>query len=120
MAKHRNYENLRRMWDTRWTLNTPEFQENVQYVIDEAGGIGMLGEIIGIRPRHLRRIIRGHVKAVSFRVADQIFARSERSNFMREIEWYTVDEMQDMRVWNPPFGKYIRDIPEAYELEDAV
>jgi hypothetical protein len=116
----RNYENLRRMWDTRWTPNTRAFRYEVQLVIDEAGGIGMLGEIIGIRPRHIRRIIRGHVKAVSFRVADQIFARSERSIFMYDLPWYTVDEMQEMRIWNPPFGKYIRDIPEAYELEDAV
>ena len=108
-----NYENLRKMWDTRWTLNTTEFRSEVEKVIKEAGGIGMLGEIIGMRPRHIRRIIRGHGKAVSFRVADQIFSRSSRAMFLLELEWYTIEDLQEMKIWNPPFGDYLREVPDS-------
>ena len=114
-----NYENLRKMWDTRWTPLTTEFREEVQRVIDEAGGIGSLGDIIGIRPRHLRRLIRGHGKAVSFRVADQIFSRSDRALFLLDLPWYTIEDLQEMKIWNPPFGNYLRDIPETTDIEDA-
>lgn len=106
------YENMRRMWDTRWTLLTDEFRIELEKVITEAGGIGSLSEIIGIKARHIRRLRRGHGKAVSFRVCDQIFGRSDRSLFLLDLPWYTVEELQGMHIWNPPFGNYDREMPD--------
>lgn len=110
MTESGAYRNLREMWDTRWTPLTPELIAEVEKVIDEAGGIGSLGEIIGIRPRHLRRLRRGHEKAISYRLADQIFARSERMLILLELPWYTIQELQDLGIWRQPFGR--SNVPE--------
>jgi len=106
------------MWDTRWTPLTTELIAEVELVIDEAGGIGSLGEIIGIKPRHLRRLRRGQEKAISYRLADQIFARSERSLIMLELPWYTVEQLQDLGVWKLPWGQQQPSSTNATEQEE--
>ena len=100
----RSYENLRRLWDTRWTPNTEEFRALIWAAANEAGNRKQLAIIVGIKPRHLRRILTGKNKAVSFRVADRLLARSDVAYKMRDLPWLTVEELLEQGVWKPQWG----------------
>jgi len=99
--EYKPYNNLRLLWDTRWTENTEEFRALVRVAVAEAGSVAMLSRIVGLKQRHLRRILAGHTKAISFRVADCILARSEVAYRLSELEWITVSEVLDRGIWKP-------------------
>jgi len=98
------YANLRKLWDTRWTPNNEQLHELIWYAVREAGNRKKLAIIVGIKPRHLRRILDGTNKAVSFRVVDRILARSDVAYRIRELPWLTVDELTEQGVWKPQWG----------------
>lgn len=97
----RPYENQRRMWDTRWTPNTKELQELVGIAIRETGSALALSRAINMKYRHLRRVAHGESKAVSYRIVDQILARSSVAHRIRDLPWLTVEEMVDEGIWLP-------------------
>lgn len=100
----RSYENLRSLWDTRWTPNNEQLHELIWLAVREAGNRKQLALIVGIKPRHLRRILDGSTKAVSFNVVDRILARSNVGSRIRELPWLTVDELLEQGVWKPQWG----------------
>jgi len=106
----RPYANQRTLWDTRWTPNDDAFRDLIFYAVTEAGSVASLARIIGMKYRHLRRILHGESKAVSFRIADQILARSGVAYKLQELEWLTVEELLERGIWKPQqiFGKAIR------------
>jgi hypothetical protein len=106
-AETRVYANQRMMWDTRWTPNDDNFRDLIFYAVTEAGSVLALSRIVGLRNRHLRRILHGDHKAVSFRVADQILARSGVAYKLNELEWLTVEELVERGIWKPQriFGR---------------
>ena len=107
----RRYANLRELWDTRWTPNNEAFLELVWAAVEEAGNRRRLAAVVGIRPRHLRRIILGETKAVSFRVADNLLARSSLAYKMLDLPWYTIEELMEKGIWKPPFGSHLAEDP---------
>lgn len=109
----RSYENLRRLWDTRWTPNNEQLQELIWLAVREAGNRKQLALIVGIKPRHLRRILDGTNKAVSYNVVDRILARSDISYRIRELPWLTVEQLLEQGVWKPQWGKPRVSLPEA-------
>ena len=115
MAKE--YENLKKLWDTRFTPVTDEVRELLEMVKDEydAGWVG-LAEAVGIRQRQLRRIRNKH-KTVSLRVMDQIMARSSYGYRLHTLPWYTVDELIEMGVWGIPLP-HTRD-PKRFVPDDS-
>jgi len=104
VKEDKRYNNLRTVWDTRWTPNNEEFRELLNAAINEAGNLRRLCLAIGIKQRHIRRIRSGHTKAVSFRVTDQILARTDVSYRILDLPWYTVNELMELGIWKPPFG----------------
>ena len=104
----RRYANLKTLWDTRWTPNTEEFRDLIWHAAREAGNRKRLAIIVGIKPRHLRRILKGEIKAVSFGIADRILARSDVAYKMIDLPWLTVDELIEQGVWSQPFGDHIK------------
>lgn len=104
VPERQSYKNLQRLWDTRFTPNNEEFRMLVAMTVKEAHTLRGLSSIVGIKQRHLRRILRGDVKAVSFRVADQILSRSAVSYRLRDLPWLTADELLDQGVWKPQWG----------------
>src|SRR6478736_4319774 len=89
----REYENLKKLWDTRFTPVTPEVVELLELVKAEHDGTwDELAAAVGIRVRQLRRIRNKH-KTVSLRVMDQILARSGYGYRLHTLPWYTVDEL---------------------------
>jgi len=104
IVRPRQYANLRGLWDTRWTPNNEEFLALVWSAVEEAGNRKRLAAIVGIKPRHLRRIIFGETKAISFAVADRLLARSDVAYRMLDLPWLTVDELVEQGIWKPPFG----------------
>ena len=101
VTERRPYENLKKLWDTRWTVNDENYRALIQVAVNEAGSIRQLAIIIGLKERHLRRILKGDSKAVSFRITDQILARSGVAYKLQELEWLTVEEMQQRGIWKP-------------------
>jgi hypothetical protein len=96
----KQYENQRKLWDTRWTPNTEELRELVGVAVNEAGSVLALSRIIGMKYRHLRRVYHGESKAVSYRIADQILARSRVAYRLQDLPWLTVEELVDQGIWS--------------------
>ena len=103
----RPYANQTMLWDTRWTPNDDNFRDLIFYAVTEAGSVVSLSRIVGLKNRHLRRILHGESKAVSFRIADQILARSGVAYKLQELEWLTVEELIERGIWKPQkiFGR---------------
>ncbi len=97
----RPYANQRVLWDTRWTPNTEELRELVGIAAKEAGSMLALSRAINMRYRHIRRIFHGESKAVSYRIVDQILARSSVAYRMQQLPWYTVEQMVEEGIWKP-------------------
>ena len=95
------YENQRKLWDTRWTPNTEELRELIGIAEKEAGSMLALSRAINMKYRHLRRVAHGESKAVSYRIVDQILARSSVAYRMQQLPWYTVEQMVDEGIWLP-------------------
>ena len=99
--EYKPYANQRALWDTRWTPNNEELRELIGVAVQEAGSVLALSRIINMKYRHLRRVYHGESKAVSYRIVDQILARSRVASKMRSLPWYTVEEMVEHGVWEP-------------------
>jgi len=97
----RPYANQRALWDTRWTPNTEELRALIGVAVREAGSVLALSRIINMKYRHLRRVYHGESKAVSYRICDQILARSSVAYKLQELPWLTVEEMVEEGVWAP-------------------
>lgn len=95
------YANQRALWDTRWTPNNEEFRALIEAAINDAGSVLALSRAIDMKYRHLRRIYHGHSKAVSYRIADQILARSSVAHKMLDLPWLTVDQLVEQGIWAP-------------------
>jgi hypothetical protein len=95
------YANQRALWDTRWTPNTEELQTLISIAAKEAGSMLALSKAINMKYRHLRRVYHRESKAVSYRIVDQILARSSVAGKMRELPWLTVEEMVEEGIWQP-------------------
>lgn len=99
-----DYNNLRNLWDTRWTPVTDEVKDLFKTAAREAESLTQLGEFVGIKPRHIRRVINGPAKSVSFRVADQVLSRSSVGHKVSELPWYTPQEMVELGFWKRQWG----------------
>ena len=99
------YSNLRTLWDTRWTPNDDEFRRILWMAIREAGNRKKFAEIVGVKPRHLRRILKGEMKAVSYMLVDRLLIRSDVGYMIGTLPWLTTDELQEQGIWKPPFGE---------------
>lgn len=115
----RPYENQRELWDTRWTPNNEELRELIRYAVREVGSIRQLSKAVGLQTpsdhnRQIRRILKGEGKAVSYRVVDQILARSGVSYRIRELEWCTPEELVEKGIWKPQ-GTFRPDPTDAEE-----
>jgi len=97
------YENLKKLWDTRFTPVNDEVVQLMWLVKSEHGGTWKdLADAVGIRVRHLRRIYNQKDKTVSLRIMDQIFGRSDHSYRLQQLPWLTVDELVEMGIWKMP------------------
>jgi hypothetical protein len=111
------YENLKKLWDTRFTPVTDEIRELLVMVKNENDGSwDALAREIGIRTRQLRRIRLKH-KTVSLRTMDQILARSGYAYRLQTMPWYTVDELVEMGIWGVPLP-HSRD-PKRFVPDDS-
>ena len=106
-TEYRPYANQTMLWDTRWTPNDDTFRDLLFYAVTEAGSVSSLSRIVGLKNRHLRRLLHGDHKAVSFRIADQILARSGVAYKLNELEWLTVEDLVERGIWKPQkvFGR---------------
>lgn len=112
----RPYENQRELWDTRWTPNNEALRELIAYAVREVGSMRQLSKAVGFQTpsdhnRQIRRIMKGEGKAVSYRVVDQILARSGVSYRIRELPWYTPEELVEEGIWKPQ-GRFRPDPTE--------
>jgi len=106
-----NYNNLRQLWDTRYTPNTPALRELMILVKAEYGGTWReVSELSGIKLRQLRRIYKGEHLTVAFRTLDAIFCRSNHIHRLLELEWLTVEELLERGIWRPQFAKTLEEV----------
>ena len=118
-AGYNPYRNLSHLWDNRWTPVNDQLLELLNLARLEAGGTKKrLAIYVGIRPRQRRRYFNGNIKAMSFRVADQIFCRTEIPHRLLELEWLTVQELLDRGIWHAQFGRFDKRAP-GIMLPDA-
>lgn len=99
-----DYNNLRNLWDTRWTPVTDEVKALFRVAVREAESLTALGSFVDIKPRHIRRVINGPAKSVSFRVADQVLSRSSVGHRVSELPWHTPQEMVELGYWKRQWG----------------
>ena len=90
-----------KVWDTRWTPNNEELQELLNVAVREASNPHLLAQALGMRYRHLRRILHGDTKAVSYRVVDRILYRSSVSYRINDLPWLTVVQLVEQGIWKP-------------------
>lgn len=120
-----NYNNLRLLWDTRFTPITPEVQELLRLLHRECGGTWReVSRITGVKLRQIRRIRTREHKAVSFRMMDQLFCRSRHLHRLLDLEWLTIEELLERRIWMPQFAKELDEVlrpqVEPEDGDDAV
>jgi hypothetical protein len=101
----KRYANLRVLWDTRWTPNDEAFRDLLWMAIREAGSRKQFALIVGVKPRHLRRILNGEMKAVSYMLTDRMLIRSNVGYSIGTLPWLTTEELQEQGIWKPPFGE---------------
>lgn len=99
----REYENLKKLWDTRYTPVNDELIEILYLLKAEYGGSWQqLAKAIGIKPRHLRRLYLREQTTVTLNLMDRILGRSDYSYRLHDLPWLTVDELVEMGLWGVP------------------
>lgn len=97
------YENLKKMWDTRYTPVTDEVVELLRLVKAEYGGNWQqLSLAVDVKARHLRRLYNRRQAAVTLRLMDKILARSDYSHRLHDLPWLTADELVEQGIWGIP------------------
>jgi hypothetical protein len=96
-----DYENLREK-DTRWTPVTQKVVDIILQLEREAGNRVTLGFAAGVKPRQIYRIVKGKQKCVSLSVFDRLLARSSIAHRLEDFPWYTIEEIQEMGLWDQP------------------
>lgn len=109
-----DYENLRAV-DTRWTPLTDEVRDLVEQLKREAGSWRSVSRATGIPVRYIRRIRQREatesckpLKAISLRTLDTLLTPSEMAHRVQLLPWYTVEEMQEMGIWELPLPHVVR------------
>ena len=106
-----NYNNLRFLWDTRYTPITDEVVELLFLLRKECGGTWReVSRITNVKLRQIRRIRKREHKAVSFRMMDQMFCRSRHLYRLLDLEWLTIEELLERKIWAPQFAKELHEV----------
>ena len=101
------YENLREK-DTRWTPVNQEVLDILQFLKREAGNWTTLSVATGVKARQVRRLRNGAQKCVSMTLMDKLLARSSMSHLLQTLPWYTIEELQEMGLWDEPLPHITR------------
>lgn len=96
-----NYENLRDK-DTRWTPVNEEVLDILRRLHREGGSWTAVAMATTVKQRQIYRIRKGQQKCVSMKVLDRLLAKSSMSHSIRDFPWYTIEEIQEMGLWNQP------------------
>lgn len=114
------YENLKKMWDTRYTPVTDEVVEILMLVKTEWGGSWQsLAQTIGIKPRHLRRLYNKTQRTVTLSLMDRILARSDYSYRLHDLPWLTCDDLIEQGIWGIPLP-HVRQREQFEPVQDEL
>lgn len=102
-----DYENLREK-DTRWTPVTETVVHIIQQLEREAGTREALALASGVKPRQIYRLVRQRQKCVSLSVLDRLLAKSTSSHRLEDFPWYTIEELQENKIWDKPLPHVLR------------
>jgi hypothetical protein len=94
---------LRVREEERYTPITLEIQDILWAMHREWGGWRAVSAATGVRKRMLWRIREGEYKCVSEKVLDRLLTNGLWSLRVEDFDWYTVDELVEMGVWEEKF-----------------
>lgn len=106
------YQHLREV-DTRWALVDDLLIEILTQVKDDIGSWRQLALALDIPERYFRKVRAKKLKTVSYNMMDRITTRSSISHRLRQLEWYTVDELLAMGIWKPQLPHLTTEIRKA-------